>query len=174
MSGRRRLKIFLAVLAVIVSGPYLIPEKAIIPVDGATPRDWHPQSFWYEPWGTSGVHKGVDIFAPRGQWVIAPTSGVVVYRGEIAKGGNVVLVLGPKWRFHYFAHLATINIERGSFVRRGERIGTVGDTGNAGGKPTHLHYTVASLLPRPWAYSTSAQGWKRMFFVDPTTVFVRE
>ena len=158
------------VLAFLLVIPYLMPENARIPVEGATPRDWNPRSFWYEPWGTSGVHKGIDIFAPNGRPVIAPTSGLIVYRGTIAKGGNVLLMLGPKWRFHYFAHLASSDVERGAWVQRGQRIGAVGNSGNAQGKPPHLHYTIASLFPRPWAYTTGTQGWKRMNFIDPTTI----
>ena len=46
-------------------------------------------------------------------------------------------------------------------------LGAVGTTGNAEGKPSHLHYAVLSLLPMPWNWSSATQGWKRMFFVDP-------
>ncbi len=158
------------VLALLAIGPFFLPEHARIPVEGATSRDWNPQSFWYQPWGTSGVHKGIDVFAPHGRAVIAPTAGLVVYRGTIAKGGNVVLLVGPKWRLHYFAHLGSIDVEPALFVRRGTQLGTIGNSGNAVGKPPHLHYTVASLLPRPWAFSTETQGWKRMYFMDPATV----
>ena len=29
----------------------LTEPKAVIPVSGAGVQDWHPESFWYEPWG---------------------------------------------------------------------------------------------------------------------------
>ena len=32
----------------------------------------------------------------------------------------------------------------------GSPLGTVGDSGNARGKPPHLHYAILSLLPYPW------------------------
>ena len=35
----------------------LLPETPTIPVQGATTRDWHPQSFWYYPWGRSGTQR---------------------------------------------------------------------------------------------------------------------
>jgi peptidoglycan LD-endopeptidase LytH len=88
---RKRL---LLLFAFILVAPLLIPQRARIPVLGATKNDWNPASFWYEPWGASGVHKGVDIFAPVGQPVIAPVSGVVLYHGTLGIGGNVVLMLG--------------------------------------------------------------------------------
>lgn len=55
----------LTLVAVVAVG-FLLPERIRIPVAGATARDWNPQSFWFEPWGASGVHKGIDIFGKKG------------------------------------------------------------------------------------------------------------
>tara|TARA_B100000745_G_scaffold40616_1_gene24799 strand:+ start:3697 stop:4143 length:447 start_codon:yes stop_codon:yes gene_type:complete len=137
-----------------------------MPVDGATVADWHPQSFWYEPWGSSGVHKGIDIFAGTDTPVIATTHLVVLFSGNLHKGGKVVLGVGPKWRLHYFAHLNHIDTNLG-LVKAGQPIGRVGDSGNAAGKPPHLHYSIVSLLPRPWLVDFSTQGYKKAFFLDP-------
>ncbi len=46
---------------------FLFPENRIIPVKGASKQSWQRDSFWFEPWGVSGVHKGIDIFADKGQ-----------------------------------------------------------------------------------------------------------
>ncbi|MDH3646081.1 MAG: M23 family metallopeptidase [Gammaproteobacteria bacterium] len=143
----------------------------MIPVQDATVEDWDPLSFWHEPWGVSGVHKGIDIFAPLGTPTLAATSGVVTYTGTKGLGGNVVLILGPKWRLHYYAHLDTITVSAGRPVRRGQRIGTVGDSGNAKGKPHHLHYVIRTPFPIPWLATSGTQGWKRMFFFDPVVRF---
>ncbi len=97
----RRLYIFLAAIAVLLGIGFVIPEQPRIPVAGATSKDWNPKSFWYEQWGVSGVHKGIDVFAPQA------------------------------------------------------------------GKPPHLHYTVVSLIPWSWRFSSDTQGWKKMFFLDP-------
>lgn len=164
---RRLRKTVLAVLLVIVLAPFAIPENARIPVQGASVRDWNPRAFWYEPWGASGVHKGIDIFAPQGRPVIAAVPGIVIFRGQLKLGGNVVAVLGPKWRLHYFAHLRDSNVHLFEWVAKGERLGSVGTSGNAAGKAPHLHYAVLSLVPRPWKATAQTQGWKRMFFVDP-------
>ncbi|MEY4562183.1 MAG: hypothetical protein RLZZ618_1460 [Pseudomonadota bacterium] len=138
-----------------------------MPVEGASRRDWNSKSFWFEPWGVSGVHKGIDIFASRGKAVRASVPGLVVYRGELGIGGKVVAVLGPKWRLHYFAHLDGFSSDAPLLVSTGDLLGTVGTSGNAAGKPPHLHYSVVSLLPLPWRYSTASQGWLQMFFLDP-------
>lgn len=157
----------LLVATIILLMGFAIPESKTVPVVGASTKDWHPQSFWFEPWGTSGVHKGIDIFAKIGTPLVSTTHGVVIYRGTFAKGGNVVAVLGPKWRIHYFAHLNSIDTSRFSFVRSGELIGTVGDSGNAKGKPAHLHYTILRILPTPWTIDGSTQGYKKALFIDP-------
>ena len=52
-------------------------------------------------------------------------------------------------------------------VSRGDAVGKVGTSGNAAGKAPHLHYAVLQLIPRIWKATGAAQGWKRMFFVDP-------
>jgi hypothetical protein len=41
----------------------LWPDAPTIPVQGATRADWHPHSFWYHPWGASGVHKGMLLMS---------------------------------------------------------------------------------------------------------------
>lgn len=66
------------------------------PVRGAGRGDWNPRSFWHAPWGKSGVHKGIDIFARRGTPVVAAQAGLVLYRGEIARGGKVILAVTPR------------------------------------------------------------------------------
>lgn len=154
-------------LAVILALGLLLPERGVIPVYHATPNDWNSKSFWYAPWGKSGVHKGVDIFAKQGTPVLSSVDGIVIFTGNIDMGGNVIAVLGSKWRIHYYAHLATIDTNPLRWVSHGKVIATVGSSGNAVGKPPHLHYSVLSLIPYPWLFSTKVQGWKRMFYMNP-------
>ncbi len=163
---RRWRRAMLIVAGILLLG-LLLPAPMQIPVESATARAWNPRSFWYEPWGLSGVHKGIDIFAPKGRDVLAACAGVVVYTGELAQGGRVVLVLGARWRIHYYAHLDTIDVITGQLVRGGTRLGSVGNSGNARGKPPHLHYSVLTLLPYPWRWDRSTQGWRKMFYLDP-------
>lgn len=163
-------KVSIVFLAILLIG-FLIPERKALPVEGASKSDWNSNSFWYEPWGSSGVHKGIDIFANRGRPVVASTDLIVIYSGQINKGGNVVLGLGPKWRLHYFAHLDDVSPDTGLVAARGQQIGSVGDTGNAKGKQPHLHYSIFSLIPLPWLMDTSLQGYKKAFYLDPIAYF---
>lgn len=154
-------------VAVIVAIGLLWPSNPIIPVQGAGANDWNHETFWHNPWGKSGVHKGIDIFASEGTPVIAATPGVVVYAGDLGAGGKVAAVLGPKWRVHYYAHMARLDVGAGSAVSTGEPIGLVGSSGNAAGKPPHLHYSIVTLVPYPWRVRFQQQGWKKMFYLDP-------
>ena len=159
------------IVAIILALGLAIPQRGVIPVQNATAKDWNANSFWFAPWGKSGVHKGIDIFANKGTPVLASTSGLVVFTGNIELGGNVVAVLGPKWRIYYYAHLDSINAKTLSWATQGETVGAVGDSGNAKGKPPHLHYSVLSLVPYPYQFSLQSQGWKRMFFINPADTF---
>jgi murein DD-endopeptidase MepM/ murein hydrolase activator NlpD len=143
------------------------PDHPAIPVRGATRADWNPRSFWFYPWGASGVHKGIDIFAPEGRPVLAATSGLVIRSGFRGDGGNIIAVLGPRWRIHYYAHLSRLDVAGGDWVGRGEPIGAVGTSGNAAGKPAHLHYAIITAVPYPWRVTAEPQGWRKMFFLDP-------
>lgn len=161
-----RYKLFTGFFVILVTG-FLIPEKRVNPVIGASKSDWNKDSFWYEPWGSSGVHKGIDIFADKGTVLVSSTYSFVIYQGQLRKGGNVVLALGPKWRFHYYAHLDSIGVGNITFLTPKKKLGTVGDSGNANGKPAHLHYSIVSAIPYPWKITSESQGWKKMFYLDP-------
>lgn len=163
----KRRKFFLFLVVILVAG-LLLPQSFSVPVAGASRGDYNQKSFWYYPWGKSGTHKGVDIFAAEGTEVVASTPGLVLATGEIGRGGKFVLVLGAKWRLHYYAHLRKINTSFFSWASRGENIASVGSTGNAAGKAPHLHYSILSLIPYPWKADTGKQGWRKMFYLNPT------
>lgn len=147
---------------------FLIPQNMVIPVKNATTKSWDEKSFWAYPWGASITHKGIDIFADMGTEVVAATAGIVVYTHEGGKGGKSVMTLGPKWRFHYYAHLNEIKTFPLKPIKRGSVLGEVGDTGNAKGKPPHLHYAITTPFPYFHLKDTVAvQGWKKMFHLNP-------
>ncbi|EDP94468.1 M23 family metallopeptidase [Kordia algicida OT-1] len=159
-------KIGITILIIIIIG-YLIPENFSMPVQNATSKDYNKESFWYYPWGKSVTHKGVDIFAKKGTQLNTATAGIVLYAGTIDVGGNVVIVLGPKWKLHYYAHLDSITTSNLSYVSPNEQIGTIGDSGNARGKSPHVHYAIATIIPYPWKIDSDRQGWKKMFYLNP-------
>ncbi len=118
-----------------------------MPVVGANASDFNAASFWYYPWGKSVTHKGVDIFAKKGTTIRAATTGIVLAAGQAKRGGKFIVILGPKWRLHYYAHLETLTQEAWYLTNHDTELGTVGTSGNAKGKPPHLHYAIVSLFP---------------------------
>ncbi len=163
----KKFKLFTFILIAIICTGFLLPQNFIMPVSGAGKTSYNQQSFWAYPWGTSVTHKGVDIFSKEGTPVVSSTDGLVLYTGEIKKGGNIVLILGPKWRLHYYAHLKEIKTSAFVWANQKKVIGSVGTTGNAKGKAPHLHYTIRTIIPLPWRKDSSIQGWKKMFYLNP-------
>jgi len=159
-------KILSGLFLILVLG-FLLPQDLKMPVVGATKSDYNAKSFWYYPWGKSVTHKGVDIFAKKGAIITSATKGLVLYADEISLGGKFVVVLGPKWRLHYYAHLETLKTSSFSFVSHKSILGTVGTSGNATGKAPHLHYSIVTMVPYVWRIDSDRQGWKKMFYLNP-------
>lgn len=111
----------------------------LFPVEGATPRDiW--SVFGDSRGGGRRIHHGIDIFAPRGTILRAATDAYVARVGTRSLGGKIVTLYDQKRDIYlYYAHLDDWIAEEGSFVRAGDPIGTVGNTGNARSTPPHLH-----------------------------------
>ena len=160
------LRILLVFVAIIVIG-LLIPQNLKMPVVGADDNSYNHETFWYEGWGSSIVHKGIDVFAKKGTSVHSATWGIVIMATEYGKGGKFVLTLGPKWRLHYYAHLDEIKTKRFAFVTQDTEIGTVGNTGNAINTPAHLHYGIGTLVLYPWRIDRAPLGWQKMFYLNP-------
>jgi len=82
-------------------------------------------------------HAGVDLLSPRGTPVVAPFSGT--FRQDYnGLGGNSFFVTGSSG-YVYGAHLDHYARSDGS-VSTGTVLGYVGDSGDARGGPTHLHF----------------------------------
>lgn len=128
------------------------PEALPVPVHGVKAR--HIANTWGGARSGGRKHQGVDIFAPRGTPVASTTRGVIARTGDYGLGGRQVWIIGPGGERHYYAHLDSIapGIARFGRVAPGTVIGFVGDSGNARGTPTHLHYGLyaASGAHNPW------------------------
>ncbi len=106
-------------------------------------------------------HHGVDIFAPRGTEVRATSRARVRRVDEWKLGGRVIWLEDPARDIRlYFAHLDTQDVVEGTWVSPGDRIGTVGNTGNARTTPPHLHFGIyvrgeGPVDPYPFLYQPS-------------------
>jgi murein DD-endopeptidase MepM/ murein hydrolase activator NlpD len=104
-------------------------------------------------------HLGIDIAAPIGTPVLAPVAGMVARVAHGGTGGRAVwLQEAGVQRLYYFAHLDAIHVTRGQRVGAGERLGTVGITGNAAGTVPHLHFAMheGRDILDPWMFASAA------------------
>jgi murein DD-endopeptidase MepM/ murein hydrolase activator NlpD len=100
-------------------------------------------------------HKGLDMFAACGTPVVAAASGKVEKAAYEGAAGNYVVVALRDRRAHVYMHLRhPARVHKGERVFGGERLGSVGRTGDADG--CHLHFEL-------W----TAPGWFRGRAVDP-------
>lgn len=119
-----------------------MPAVLVLPIDGVT------RARLVDSWGDARdggqrSHEGIDLFAPRNTPVRSTTEGVIEFKGMRGLGGRVVTVTGPGGYRHYYAHLeGWADQAVGDWVEAGEVIGYVGNSGNASGTSTHLHYGI--------------------------------
>lgn len=86
-------------------------------------------------------HNGLDIVAHSGEPVHVVADGVVVNVIKSRKGlGNVVEISHEGGYVTRYAHLADIEVKKGRKVRKGDKVGYVGVSGNS--FAPHLHYEV--------------------------------
>ncbi|WP_239805672.1 M23 family metallopeptidase [Croceicoccus hydrothermalis] len=100
--------------------------------------------------GGARVHDAIDIMAPAGTPVMAAEGGVVEKLFRSDEGGKTVYIrTRDGGEIHYYAHLGgyAAPLREGVRIRRGDRIGTVGSTGNADPSAPHLHFAVMRMEP---------------------------
>lgn len=120
----------------------------VLPVAGMASEpgaNWSRGSFGYQKPASKGghIHQGVDIYAARGTAILAPVSGTVISVGTGKIGGNYIKIRGIDGIEYYFAHMdAESPWERGAKVNAGIYLGAVGNSGNAAGTSTHLHFSM--------------------------------
>ncbi|WP_026775076.1 M23 family metallopeptidase [Polaribacter sp. Hel_I_88] len=114
----------------------------LFPVAGKGNKDI--QSYWGAVRsGGKRKHEGIDIFAKRGTPVIASVDGFVATAKNSGLGGKQIwLKSGLFGKTLYYAHLDSITTSAGAYVKLGDTLGFVGNTGNAKGASPHLHFGI--------------------------------
>lgn len=105
---------------------------------------------------TGHSHEALDILAPRGTAVVAVDDGVVRKLFTSVRGGLTVYQFDPEGVYcYYYAHLDRYapGLREGLTLKKGDRIGDVGTTGNAPPETPHLHFAIFKLGPEK-------QWWK--------------
>lgn len=134
-------------------------------------------------------YPATDIFCPIGTEFVAVTSGTVDFvtstdqwdpttDDPALRGGLSVAIVGDDGVRYYGSHLSAVEpgIEPGARVEAGQRLGAVGDSGNAAGTDPHLHFGVSHpTTPDDWQVRRGEvdtfpllQAWERGENVTPT------
>ena len=86
-------------------------------------------------------HFGLDFVAPRGTKIYTTGNGIVTLSKYSRKGyGNEIIINHSFGYSTRYAHLDEIYVKEGEKVKRGQLIGTLGNTGRSTGP--HLHYEI--------------------------------
>lgn len=141
----------------------------IIPVLNIAATDL-TDNFADERSGGSRLHQGLDVMAPEGSSVVAAAPGTIERLFRSDAGGNTVYVRSEdRETIYYYAHLAEYapGLNEGQQVRRGQRLGAVGSSGNADPEAPHLHFEVMRTTP-------TAEWWEPANSVNPYPLLVQQ
>jgi murein DD-endopeptidase MepM/ murein hydrolase activator NlpD len=125
----------------------LTQDALILPVEGARRSDL--RDTFAEARGKRR-HEAIDILAARGTPVVAAVDGSIAKLFTSAQGGLTVYEFDRNSVYcYYYAHLDRYaeGLKEGQSVRKGERLGYVGTTGDARPNTPHLHFAMTRLGP---------------------------
>ena len=149
-----------SVSKIVVKGSRYVPDVADISYWAWPTQKPYTITTWYEyRWGT--FHHAIDIYVGFGSPIYAANNGKVVsvrggctrgYTGCNGGGGNYIIINHNIMGYHtQYMHLNTIEVVEGQTVERGQRIGTMGNTGSVYPTPapgsnsyagTHLDFSA--------------------------------
>ena len=98
------------------------------------------------------VHLGYDLAVTQHVGVEASNDGRVVYAAPLGIYGNCIVVDHGYGLMTLYGHLSHIDVHEGDMVKRGQVMGTSGQTGMAGGD--HIHFGMlldgVQIDPKEW------------------------
>ena len=156
VSAARRSEPVAPTVLLSMSGQLVIP---VLDVSAAELTDTYSEAR-----GDGGQpHEAIDIMAPAGTPIVAAGPGTIERLFLSKAGGNAIYLRSrDRQTLHYYAHLQDYapGLQEGQQVRRGQRLGTVGVTGNADPAAPHLHFAILRTTP-------DAEWWEPARAVNP-------
>ena len=89
----------------------------------------------------SESHFGTDIVSKENELVKATLDGTIIFAGFTADDGYVVQIQHSHNLTSVYKHNSSVNIKVGDFVKAGEPIAIIGNTGESS-KGAHLHFEL--------------------------------
>ncbi len=110
----------------------------------APAKGWITSTFGYRTSPFTGArefHQGLDVAGRGGTPILASGDGRVRFAGVNGGFGNAVVIEHGYGIETTYGHLAEALVRPGERVKRGDRVGLMGNTGRSTGP--HLHYQVS-------------------------------
>ena len=85
-------------------------------------------------------HSGIDIGAAAGTLIRAPAAGWVADIGNYYYCGRTLTIDLGQGLFSVYCHMSKIEVKKGQWLKRGQKVGRIGATGRTTGP--NLHWTV--------------------------------
>jgi hypothetical protein len=181
--------LFLAAMLGLAAGtagaaPPKVPDHIIFPVVG--------QVNYIDDFGAprpGGPHQGNDLMSAKKSPAVAAESGTVKYWTTSRAAGCMLYLYGESGTIYYYIHLnndltarndnrgkcvqgVAYAVKNGARVAPGQQIGYVGDSGDANGGMSHLHFEVhpgGGKAVSPYPYLQKA--YKLLFASKPGAPF---
>ncbi len=120
---------------------YVIPLHGII-----------SSSYGYRLHPTTGLpdfHKGIDIPAQEGTPIAAFKDGTIIQAQNSTSFGNFVAIQHENGVISRYGHCSKLNVKVGDFVKAGDIVGFVGNTGYSTGNHCHFDLSVNGVFVNP-------------------------
>lgn len=108
--------------------------------------------------GRLAVHKGIDFAGREGDPVLAVAAGIVTFAGRRAGFGRLVEVTHGNGYVTRYAHCNELRVEVGQMVRKGDTVGTIGNSGRSTGPHVHFEVLRNGRQVDPTRFVTRATG----------------
>jgi Peptidase family M23 len=181
--------LFLAAILGLVAGTAAaaapkVPDHIIFPVVG--------QVNYIDDFGTprpGGRHQGNDLMSAKKSPAVAAEAGTVKYWTTSRAAGCMLYLYGESGTIYYYIHLnndltarndnrgkcvkgTAYTVSNGARVQAGQQVAYVGDSGDADGGMSHLHFEVHPGGGRPVSpYPYLQKAYKLLFAAKPGTPF---
>lgn len=136
-------------------------RKALLPTTLPVDALWNASTFGWrlDPFtGDRAMHEGVDFPAEIGTPIVAAAAGVVLSAERHPEYGFMVEIDHGNDLSTRYAHASRLLVQPGAFVKRGQKIAEVGNTGRSTGPHLHFEVRVKGAAQNPNRFLQMAQG----------------
>lgn len=109
------------------------------PVDGPLSSPFGLRRFFNDQ--PRNPHSGIDIAASEGTDIVMPSDGVIIDTGDYYFNGMTVFIDHGQGMISMMNHMSKIVVKKGDQLKRGDKIGEIGQTGRVTGP--HLHWSLS-------------------------------